>query len=104
VSNFWKFTFVIVVASLAGLASAQAVVTIATQTPVFRAASAEAATRPPTPRRRGRRARIAKSSDGHYWANGRVNGENVRFLVDTGATAVSLTPDDARRLGFEPRA
>jgi aspartyl protease family protein len=95
VSNFWKFTFVIVVASLAGLASAQAV--------VFRAASAEAAISAANAEAaQGDVRAIRKSSDGHYWANGRVNGENVRFLVDTGATAVSLTPDDARRLGFEP--
>ncbi len=33
---------------------------------------------------------------------GRVNGERVRFLVDTGATAVALTPADAQRLGFKP--
>jgi aspartyl protease family protein len=28
-----------------------------------------------------------------------VNGREVRFLVDTGATDVALTADDARRLG-----
>ena len=30
-----------------------------------------------------------------------VNGQEVRFLVDTGASAVALTPGDAQRLGFE---
>jgi aspartyl protease family protein len=44
---------------------------------------------------------IRKSSDGHYWAEGQVNSARVRFLVDTGATAVALTPADARRLGFD---
>jgi clan AA aspartic protease (TIGR02281 family) len=29
-----------------------------------------------------------------------VNGSAVRFLVDTGATAVALTANDARRLGL----
>lgn len=48
-------------------------------------------------------ARIARGDDGHYWATGQVGGEQVRFLVDTGATAVSLTPADARRLGIETR-
>lgn len=47
---------------------------------------------------------IRKASDGHFWAQGRVNGEPVRFLVDTGATAVALTQADAARLGFDPRA
>lgn len=48
-------------------------------------------------------ASIAKASDGHYWAEALVNGARVRFLVDTGASAVALTAADARRLGFEPR-
>ena len=106
VSNFWKFAFVIVVAGLSGLVSFQAVVTLAQQTPQFRAASAQAAISAANAAaaQGGTRATILKSSDGHYWANGRANGANVRFLVDTGATAVALTPDDARRLGFDPDA
>lgn len=47
-------------------------------------------------------ASIVKSADGHYWAEAQVNGRGVRFLVDTGASAVALTPEDARRLGFNP--
>ncbi len=47
-------------------------------------------------------ARIARAEDGHYWATGAVGGKSVRFLVDTGATAVSLTQADARRLGIDP--
>jgi len=50
----------------------------------------------------GRAARITKSADGHFWADARVNHRDVRFLVDTGATAVALSLDDARRLGFSP--
>lgn len=50
----------------------------------------------------GHSGQIAKSADGHFWAQANVNGHQVRFLVDTGATAVSLSPDDARRLGFSP--
>ena len=45
---------------------------------------------------------IVKSADGHYLAEADVNGRGVRFLVDTGASAVALTPEDARRLGFDP--
>jgi aspartyl protease family protein len=47
-------------------------------------------------------ASIAKSTDGHFWANAEVDGHPVRFLVDTGATAVALTADDARNLGIDP--
>ena len=49
-----------------------------------------------------RDASITKSADGHFWAEANVNGSAVRFLVDTGATAVSLSLADARRLGFDP--
>lgn len=45
---------------------------------------------------------IAKAADGHYWATAQVEGRPLRVLVDTGATAVALTADDARRLGIAP--
>ena len=48
-------------------------------------------------------AQVLKSADGHYWAEGVVDGTKVRFLVDTGATTVTLTGEDARRLGIDPR-
>jgi aspartyl protease family protein len=47
-------------------------------------------------------AALVKGSDGHFWADGQVNGAPVRFLVDTGASNVSLTPQDAQRLGLDP--
>jgi aspartyl protease family protein len=45
---------------------------------------------------------LPKSSDGHFYAEARVNTTTVRFLVDTGASVVALTPEDARRLGVSP--
>lgn len=38
---------------------------------------------------------------GHYVLNAEVNGERIRFLVDTGATVVALSPEDAERLGYD---
>ena len=46
---------------------------------------------------------VAKGPDGHFWADADVNGKPVHFLVDTGATAVALTPQDAERLGFKAK-
>jgi aspartyl protease family protein len=46
-------------------------------------------------------ASITKSADGHYWTQADVDGHPVTFLIDTGATAVALTPDDARRMGLD---
>lgn len=39
------------------------------------------------------------SEDGHYWAIGQTEMAHVRLLVDTGATRVSLTRQDAERIG-----
>lgn len=45
---------------------------------------------------------IAQSLDGHFWVDGRLNGEPVRFLVDSGATTTSISAETARRVGIEP--
>lgn len=37
---------------------------------------------------------------GHFIIDGAVNGAPVRFLLDTGASFVSLTPEDARAAGI----
>jgi len=42
---------------------------------------------------------LRRNRFGHYVANGRINGEPVVFLVDTGATDVALPLRVARRLG-----
>jgi aspartyl protease family protein len=47
-------------------------------------------------------ASIAKSGDGHFWADAVVDGHPIHFLIDTGATAVALTAADARNLGIDP--
>jgi len=44
---------------------------------------------------------IARGRDGHFRAAGSVNGEAVLFLVDTGASTVSVTEPLARRAGLE---
>ncbi len=43
---------------------------------------------------------ILRGADGHWWADALVEGRAVRLMVDTGATVVALTPEDARRLGL----
>ena len=49
------------------------------------------------------RAMIALERDrsGHFLANGLVNGQELAFLVDTGATDVALSERKARELGLE---
>lgn len=40
--------------------------------------------------------------DGHFQVEATVNGQTMLFLVDTGASDVVLTQEDARRLGLDP--
>lgn len=42
---------------------------------------------------------LQRQADGHYYIDARINGVDVVFLVDTGATGVAITQDDARRIG-----
>jgi aspartyl protease family protein len=42
------------------------------------------------------------NGQGHYLATGSVNGQAVQFLVDTGATMVTLGRSDALRMGIQP--
>lgn len=44
---------------------------------------------------------VARSRDGHYWAEAMIDGRAVRLLVDTGASVVALTREDALRLGLD---
>jgi len=46
---------------------------------------------------------LAADTRGHFFIEGSVNRLPVRFLVDTGATMVSLPQRDAERLGIDYR-
>ena len=47
--------------------------------------------------------RIRQASDGHFWVTAEVNGEPVRFLIDSGATTTSLSRGTAQRVGVTPQ-
>jgi aspartyl protease family protein len=49
--------------------------------------------------RGGNRIVLTAGSGGHFFSQGAINGRAVQFMVDTGATAVSMGLSDARRLG-----
>lgn len=40
-------------------------------------------------------------SNGHFHADGTINGAAVRFLVDTGATSIAMSSVEAKRLGID---
>lgn len=47
---------------------------------------------------------ISASEGGGFHVYGKVNDTAVRFLVDTGASAIVLSPADARRMGLDLKA
>ncbi len=49
---------------------------------------------------RGSRIVLAESSGGHFMAAGQINGRAVQFMVDTGATSISMGAPDAERAGI----
>ena len=46
---------------------------------------------------------LAADPRGHFFTDGAINGNPVRFLVDTGATMIALPAADALRLGIDYR-
>ena len=46
---------------------------------------------------------LAADPQGHFVTDGAINGNPVRFLVDTGATTVALPGRDAERMGIDYR-
>lgn len=48
------------------------------------------------------RIELPRAPDGHYYLSANVNGTPVTFVVDTGATNIVLTQDDAQQIGLHP--
>jgi aspartyl protease family protein len=46
--------------------------------------------------------RFPAGADGHFRIEALVDGTPLRFLIDTGASDIVLSPADARRIGFDP--
>jgi aspartyl protease family protein len=94
----FKFAMIAMVGALSAVGAAKAVVSLDDlRHPELRAPTAAAATLGGAETA----AQITKDADGHFWAEAAVDGKAVRFLVDTGATAVSLSMADAQRLGID---
>ncbi len=48
-----------------------------------------------------REIRLQRNRYGHYHASGTINGQPVEFMLDTGASDVSIPDSVARRVGLE---
>ncbi len=49
-------------------------------------------------------AMVTRTADGHFEISANVNGTSVAFVVDTGASAVVLTYNDAERIGIDTQS
>jgi aspartyl protease family protein len=49
----------------------------------------------------GTRIVMTAGSGGHFLSDGSINGKQVRFLVDTGASVIALGRSDAERIGID---
>lgn len=45
-----------------------------------------------------------KAQDGHFYMELSINNVLVKFMVDTGASDITLTAEDARRIGLQPES
>jgi aspartyl protease family protein len=43
---------------------------------------------------------LSRENNGHFYADVEINGSPIRVLVDTGASGIALSRDDARRAGL----
>jgi aspartyl protease family protein len=50
----------------------------------------------------GQSMRFTAGADGQFHVDATIGSTPMRFLIDTGASEVMLSPGDARRLGYEP--
>ena len=49
----------------------------------------------------GSRIVLPADSRGHFMTQGAINGRAVTFMLDTGATSIALSADDARHIGLD---
>jgi aspartyl protease family protein len=45
---------------------------------------------------------VPRDRFGHFRTDGRIDGRRVAFMIDTGASVIALTADDAATLGIHP--
>ena len=57
-----------------------------------------------TPVEQGRETRIPMAIDGHFWVTAKLNGHDVKFLVDSGATTTTIDLDTAKAAGVKVSA
>jgi aspartyl protease family protein len=50
----------------------------------------------------GRTVTIPRDTRGHFQTDGHIEGQRINFMIDTGASVIALTENDAARIGVHP--
>jgi len=58
---------------------------------------------PKSPNPRSTRNVVIRSENGQFATDGRVDGRPITFMVDTGASQITIRESEAARLGYHPR-
>jgi aspartyl protease family protein len=73
-----------------------------TATPALASTVKKAASAQDTAPTAGRSLSIPRDARGHFQAEGRIDGQRIGFMVDTGASVVALNETSAARFGLRP--
>jgi aspartyl protease family protein len=57
-----------------------------------------------TPVQQGQETRIPMAIDGHFWVTAKLNGRDVKFLIDSGATTTTIDRNTAKAAGIQVSA
>jgi aspartyl protease family protein len=71
-------------------------------TPAQASTSARKAVAVEPPALSGRSLSIPRDSRGHFQTEGRIDGQRIGFMVDTGASVIALNESSAARFGLRP--
>ncbi|MEO5697060.1 MAG: TIGR02281 family clan AA aspartic protease [Burkholderiaceae bacterium] len=88
---------------LVGVKAGEAIVEVDGQRQVLRLGGAQVNLGGTRSEGAGSQVVLSAGPGGHFVASGSINGKAVRFLVDTGATYVSMGAAEADRLGIDYR-
>jgi aspartyl protease family protein len=94
--------FAVAVCILAGLAPRLADSVTGRHAQAVPVAANEASQAEPGPSAGPRSVVIARAANGDFDVDGAIDGRRLSFVVDTGASAVTLNSDDAARIGLHP--
>jgi aspartyl protease family protein len=73
-----------------------------TATPALAKPASKAASMQDTAPAGGRTLSIPRDGRGHFQTEGRIDGQRINFMIDTGASVIALNETSAARFGLRP--